>query len=140
MPALVLLMVAACAEAPEDDVAFSPPSFSWNGKQVLSYSLGDSTTHISIENDSTEFGFISIRGEGGEQLDKMEALFCPKTDWGIDYFTVQEYYNQLFDGNESDSTWSYWNFDNGDGIPKELYLIPNDSNKLEIRVYTASQY
>jgi len=107
---------------------------------ILNYNIGDSISAITLENDSTKFGVISLKGIGETTLDRVEATFTPKKEWGVNYQVIQNYYNQLFDGHEADSSWSYWNFDLNDGIPRELYLIQIDSNTLEIKAYTASQF
>ncbi|MFT7614797.1 MAG: hypothetical protein ACI9J3_003783 [Parvicellaceae bacterium] len=137
---LLLICAFSCSESNQVEAPFIPPIFDWEGNHILNYQIGDSISEIMLDNDSTDFGVITLASFGEETIEKLEATFIPNKLWGVDYSQIQNYYNQLFEGEEKDSTWSYWSFNLNDGIPRELYLIKVDTNLLEIKAYTASQF
>jgi len=137
---LLLIVAFSCSESSTVKEEFIPPVFDWGGNHVFNYQIGDSISNLHLENDSTDFGVICLTSFGENTIEKLEATFKPKKSWGVDYTQIQNYYNRLFESEQKDSSWSYWSFNLNDGIPRELYLIKTDSNLLEIKAYTASQF
>ncbi len=134
-------LLFSCTGHHKPQVSASEPvkEFTWNNHHVLHYDLGDSVAApVLLEQDSTEFGIITMHSEGEEEIANINARFKP---YSVEdgYSKIQSYYNNLFDTQETDSSWSYWSFDIGDGIPRELYLF-NHGEEVEIRAYTASQF
>lgn len=141
IPVLCLqCLLWSCGAEPNEVLESAEPIlFTWEGNHIARFNLGDSI-FPEFYADTTHFGHFNLELTGSETVENIQGEFYPRTDLGYGYKDLQGYYNKLFGGEETDDEWSYWSFSNDDGIPRELYLFNHDSNRLEIKLYTASQF
>lgn len=127
-------ILSACADSastPSETPVYVP--FGWENEQhFCAGSLGD-TLESDIGANHTRVGRFEWNGKlENDVLQSFEGNLYSDSATTTTYNELQDYYNSLFNAQESDADWSYWDFEVNDQ-PAELYLLRSDSNRLEIR-------
>ncbi|MDC3337721.1 hypothetical protein OAW23_07610 [Flavobacteriales bacterium] len=134
---LVLVLMCSCEEIQTDAPPVHSPN--WLGNHVLDLSLGDTITPSQQRSYLSKHGLIHINADQMAIISQIEAQFCVDAESPLNYSSVQEYYNKLFEGEEVDEDWSHWSFSNNHNVPGELFLFSKDTTCLEIITYLAKQ-
>lgn len=121
------------SDTKEEDSVTNYASISWeNSGHFSGGRLGDSTQQTNgVDTVQRSISIWTAKSNHG-LLQSFTAYLDVDTTVSVSYKELQLYYNNLFQAEQVDKEWSYWNFEVNQE-PAEVYLILLDSNTLEIR-------